>query len=131
MTDTVAGYVDRISAARVVYFLFLAEFLIGPIGGLIGVVVAYVSRQDAPDWLASHYRFQIRTFWIGWLYILITIAVVVLTIGFLRPDNFAFLIVGGAGGWVFRVIWIVVRCIKGFTYELRKEAYPNAGSWLW
>lgn len=33
---------------------------------LIGVVIAYVKRQDVPELLASHYRWLISTFW-WWL----------------------------------------------------------------
>ena len=130
MTETVRTYLDTISAARVVYVLFLAEFFIGPIGGLIGVVLAYVCRQDAPDGLVSHYRFQIRTFWIGWLYILIAFAAIVASIGLPRPDGFGLMLAAGSGGWMFGVIWTIVRCVKGLKYELRDEAYPNPGTWL-
>ncbi len=133
MTETVRTYLDSISAARVVYVLFLAEFFIGPIGGLIGVVLAYVCRQDAPDGLVSHYRFQIRTFWIGWLYILIAFAAIVSSIGFVFSSDFGLMglmIAAGSAGWIFGVIWTIVRCIKGLIYELRDEAYPNPGTWL-
>ena len=33
---------------------------------LIGVIIAYVKRQDVPELLASHYRWLISTFW-WWL----------------------------------------------------------------
>jgi uncharacterized membrane protein len=33
---------------------------------LIGVVIAYVKRQDVPELLSSHYRWLISTFW-WWL----------------------------------------------------------------
>ena len=39
-------------------------FLVWP--ALIGVVIAYVKRQDVPEILASHYRWLINTFW-WWL----------------------------------------------------------------
>ena len=133
MTETVGKSLNTISAAKVVYILFLAEFFIGPIGGLIGVVLAYVCRQDAPDGLVSHYRFQIRTFWIGWLYIVIAFTAIVSSIGFVLSDAFGLMglmIAAGSAGWIFGVIWTIVRCIKGLIYELRGEAYPNPGTWL-
>lgn len=133
MPDTVQRYLDTISAARVVYILFLAEFFIGPLGGLAGVVLAYVCRQDAPDRLVSHYWFQIRTFWIGWLYILIAFSAIVASIGFVFSSDFGLMglmIAAGSAGWIFGVIWTIVRCIKGLVYELRDEAYPNPGTWL-
>ena len=130
MTEAVRTYLDSISAPRVVYVLFLAEFFIGPLGGLAGVVLAYVCRSDAPDRLVSHYRFQIRTFWIGWLYILIAFAAIVASIGFVRSDGFGLMLAAGSAGWMFGVIWTIVRCIKGLKYELRDEPYSNPGTWL-
>lgn len=32
---------------------------------VVGVIIAYFSRNSAAGWVADHYRFQIRTFWIG------------------------------------------------------------------
>lgn len=49
----------------VTYGLFgLGLFLAWPT--LIGVVIAYVKRQDVPELLSSHYRWLISTFW-WWL----------------------------------------------------------------
>jgi uncharacterized membrane protein len=42
--------------AIIVYVLYLAGFVLG-ITPLIGLVVAYVSRDDAPSWLQTHYKF--------------------------------------------------------------------------
>jgi uncharacterized membrane protein len=53
--------------ARVVYLLYFASLLVG-VTSIIGVIIAYVYRADSPEWVATHYRFQIRTFWIGLLY---------------------------------------------------------------
>src|SRR5690554_7491444 len=51
----------------VVYALYLASFVVG-FTSVIGVVIAYVYRGKGPAWLDEHYRYQIRTFWIGLLY---------------------------------------------------------------
>jgi uncharacterized membrane protein len=32
------------------------------ITGVIGVVMAYINKDDAAEWLKTHYQFQIRTF---------------------------------------------------------------------
>lgn len=100
--------------ANLVYVLYLAGLVVG-ITQLIGLVVAYVNRSDAPDWVASHYRLQIRTFWIGWLYGLITLFLSVLVIGWaLIP---------------VLLVWYIVRMVKGMKYLARGAPYPNPASW--
>ena len=104
------------TAAKVVYVLYLGSLLVG-VTSLIGALVAYVNAGDAPEPLRSHYRFQIRTFWIGLLYSIV-----------------AFLLALAAIGVVFFVligIWLIVRCAKGLKYLGRGEPYPNATTWLW
>ncbi|HEY6104626.1 MAG TPA: hypothetical protein VIV59_01495, partial [Anaeromyxobacteraceae bacterium] len=54
------------NVAKVVYVLYLVSLVTG-VTALVGVVMAYVYQGDAPDWLKTHYRFQIRTFWLGLL----------------------------------------------------------------
>ncbi len=105
------------TTAIVVYVLYLLSFVTAGVTSIIGVVVAYVSRRDAPEPLASHYRFQIRTFWIGLLY------------GFV-----AFVLVHVVVGWLvflLQAVWLVVRCVKGLARLERREPYPNVETWLW
>lgn len=119
--------------AKIVYILYLTELLIGPVMGLIGLILAYVYRSDAPERLASHYRFQIRTFWIGCLYLIITgIAVLMGMVAFSDDEEFigGLMFVVGAVVLVFLVIWLIIRCIKGLKYELREEAYPDPKGWF-
>ena len=56
---------DDRTLAFVVYAMhFVAPFVFG-LTALIGVVMAYVRKPEAEPILASHYRFQIRVFWVG------------------------------------------------------------------
>ena len=105
---------DSGKMAKLVYLLYVVGPLVG-LTGLIGVIVAYVDRGSAPDWVRSHYRFQIRTFWIGALFLAAGGALAVVLIGY------AILFL-----WV---IWLLVRSIKGFRTANRGEAHPNPGSW--
>jgi uncharacterized membrane protein len=102
--------------AKLVYFLYLASLIVG-ITAVIGVVIAYVNRGAAPAWVQTHYRLQIRTFWIGLLYLLLSAVTI-------------FAIVGFAFG-LFTLVWWIVRCAKGLQRLTRGEPYDNAGSWLW
>src|SRR5437016_14434886 len=64
-----------------VYLLYgLGYFTV--ISALIGVIIAHAKIDDADPVLQSHYRFQIRTFWIGLAYNLIGIPLRMLPIGF-------------------------------------------------
>ena len=53
-----------------VYILYLVGIVVW-LTDFIAVVLAYVGRGAAQDWLKSHYAFQIRTFWIGLLVVVI------------------------------------------------------------
>ncbi len=100
---------------NIVYILYLASLIFG-ITGLIGVVIAYVNRRDEPEWLGSHYSFQIRTFWIGFLYLLISSLLTLILIGWLLI--------------LLWYIWVIVRCVRGMKCLARGEPYPNPKSWL-
>ena len=101
--------------AKIVYILYLAGLVFG-VTGIIGVVMAYINKDDAPDWLKSHYQFQIRTFWIGFLYVLIGIILSFIFIGILVL--------------IFWVVWLIVRCVNGIKFLDQKEAPPNPTGWM-
>jgi uncharacterized membrane protein len=101
--------------ARIVYILYLVSLIAG-VTCIIGVIVAYVYRADAPEWVRTHYRFQIRTFWIGLLY------------GFL--SLLTAIIVGLLFG-VFTFVWWIVRSVKGLKLLAQGAAYENSATWLW
>ncbi len=104
------------TTAVIVYVLYLASLLVG-VTAIVGLVVAYVNVGDAPEPLANHYRFQIRTFWIGFLYAVVGLLLVVVVVGW------ALL--------VFEAVWLIVRCVKGLKHLDRREPYPNVETWLW
>ncbi len=99
----------------VVYALYLASFVVG-FTSVIGVVIAYVYRGKGPEWLDEHYRYQIRTFWIGLLYASVATLLTVVLIGI--PLLIAL------------AVWLIVRCVKGFRGLQEKRAPDNVGTWL-
>ena len=103
------------SNAKLVYILYLVGILIG-ITGIVGVIMAYVNKGDGPDWMDSHYQFQIRTFWIGLLYMVLGSLLFVFIIGYLI--------------WLFWLIWLIVRCVKGLKQLDKGEAINNPTSWM-
>ena len=49
---------------------------------IIAVILNYVKRGDvAGTWLETHFRWQIRTFWFGLLWVALCLVFVVLTLG--------------------------------------------------
>jgi uncharacterized membrane protein len=100
---------------NIVYILYLVSLIFG-VTGLIGLVIAYVNRRDAPVWLGYHYHFQIRTFWIGLLYLVIAVATTLIYIGYLLIPL-----------WY---IWFIVRCAQGMKHLARGESHLDPNSWL-
>ena len=104
------------ATANTVHILYLLGLVV-PLTPIVGLVMAYVNHADAPEWVRTHYRFQIRTFWIGLLYGLIGAATCIIIIGVI---------------WLgFVLIWWVVRCAKGMQAISRGTPYERPASWLW
>ena len=113
----------EIGMALAVYVLYLVG-LIFVITFLIGVVLAYVGRGAAPNWLAGHYRFQIRTFWIG---------LVTLVIGFILLVTVSSNMFFGIIVYLLLpllVLWFIIRCAIGISALIRRRPIGNAGAWL-
>ncbi len=105
---------DERQMALIIYILYLIPFAFG-VTHIVGLVLAYANRPTAPDWLKSHYTYQIRTFWIGLLYFVVACISVILLIGlFLVPVV---------------IIWYIVRCALGLDRLMKREAYPTPESW--
>ena len=84
----------------------VGAFLIGwP--SIIAVIMNYIKRSEARGtWLDSHFRWQIRTFWYGLLWVVVCGTFVVLTLG-----------IGVIIVWLplgILAIWFVYRVVKGW-----------------
>ncbi|EXL03713.1 DUF4870 family protein [Aquamicrobium defluvii] len=101
--------------ALVVYVLYLLGLVIG-ISGLAGLVIAYINRGKAGTYVESHYTFLIRTFWIGLLYALVSVALMIVGIGFLLMLAVA--------------VWFIARCVIGMQVLQRGEPVRDPQSWL-
>jgi len=88
------------TVATVVYALQAFGFFVG-ITWIVAVIIDYVKKDDAAGtWLASHYSWQIRTFWWGLLWGVIGGILVFVVVGFLVLAADA--------------IWIIYRIVKGW-----------------
>ena len=74
---------------------------------LIAVILNYVKRSDARGtWLESHFRWQIRTFWFGLLWVALCLLFVILTLG-----------IGILIAWLplaFVGLWFIYRIARGW-----------------
>jgi uncharacterized membrane protein len=106
---------DERQMALIVYLAYLGSLAFPPLS-IAGLVLAYVNRDTAPDWLKTHHTFQIRTFWICLLYSVISLFLCIVLIGF--P-----LLLGVT-------VLFIARCALGINRLLLREAYPNPESWI-
>ena len=103
------------NVALLVYGLNLASFVMPPL--FVGaVILAYMNRETAPDWLTSHFTFQVRTFWLYLAYLAVSILLCAVLIGFL-------LIFAAMG-------WFVTRQVLGLNWALKREPCPRPTAWL-
>ncbi len=89
-----------ISLATAVYALQAAGLVL-PICLIIAVIINYVKLPDVTGtWIESHFRWQIRTFWIAASLVLLGVLTLLLVIGY-------FILLGTC-------IWVIYRIVKGW-----------------
>ena len=98
-----------------VYILYLVGFMTG-ITVLIGLIIAYMQRDHTDPICQTHFHFQIRTFWIGLLYLFIG----ALTLHF----------VIGAFVLIWWCVWTLIRCVKGLLALNAGEPIGDPNSYL-
>ncbi|AEI13917.1 transmembrane protein [Flexistipes sinusarabici DSM 4947] len=92
---------------NVVYILQAVYFVFG-ITLIIAVIIDYVKRGDAENtWMASHIKWQIRSFWYTVLWSVLG--------GILIPVGIGFVILAAAN------IWLIYRIVKGWLKLIDKE----------
>lgn len=103
------------TTAKIIYMVLMLGLLI-PFIGIIALIVAYVNKGDGPEWLDQNYRYQIRTFWIGSLYFVLSYLLTFIFIGFIT--------------FAITFVWYVIRCAKGLKALSREEEPANVSAWL-
>ena len=106
---------DRILAIVNYVLSFLAIF--NGITIIAAVILAYVRRDQANEWLKSHFSYQIRTFWYALIFFVVGLLTFWILIGFLI--------------WFIGGVWLVIRSVVGLMRVLdgRPQNDPN-GYWL-
>ena len=116
---------SALAAAHVVYGLHSVAIVLGitgsatVIGGFVGsvpsiiaVIINYLKRGGARGtWAASHYRWQIRTFWFALLWLLVALLMIVTVVG--APF--------GLGLLVALTLWLIYRIARGWLRLIDKR----------
>ncbi|WP_306141084.1 DUF4870 domain-containing protein [Roseibium sp. MMSF_3412] len=112
----VAGYMEPGGKnATLIYILYLVSIIVG-ITSIVGVILAYLNKGKAAEWVDTHYTYQIRTFWIGFLFSIIGVVLMFVFIGI-------FVLLA-------TLVWAIIRCIKGLQLAGRGEPIPNPQTWM-
>ena len=101
---------------KLVYILYFIGYFAG-ITWIAGLIVAYLKRDEADELTATHFQYQIRTFWIGLLYCVVGVILALVLIGWLV--------------FLFVVVWSLVRSIKGFMAISDGKPIADPETWLW
>jgi uncharacterized membrane protein len=115
--SVVDAHEEKTATAKVIYILYVVGWAIPIIAPIVGVIFAYVNRDEAPAWLQTHYQLQIRTFWIGLLFAVISLVTTMIYIGYILM--------------LLTLIWMTVRCAKGLKLIYENTPYDNPETWLW
>ncbi|MGC4029073.1 MAG: hypothetical protein QM696_09395 [Steroidobacteraceae bacterium] len=136
VTTTVAVDPKLVSWVKLIYALHAVSIAMGIFGqalvatmfvfglpSLVAVVMCYVKRDEAQGtWLASHFRWLIRTFWIAF------VAVIILGLIF---GPLSLLLIGIPflfGGLAITGIWAAYRIVRGWMALADGKALPNGGA---
>ena len=116
-----------ITVTHVIYGLHAVSLIKGIVGvasvvgafltgwpSIIAVIVNYVKRSEVRGtWLDSHFRWQIRTFWFGLLWVMLCAVFVVATLG-----------IGLLIAWLPLAlvgIWFVYRILRGWLRLIDRQ----------
>ena len=120
LTATTQLAESLVTLTHVIYGLHALSLVTGIIGAatvvgafltgwpsIIAVILNYVKRSEARGtWLESHFRWQIRTFWFGLLWVALCLVFVVVTLGV--GIIIAWLPLGVVG------LWFIYRVARGW-----------------
>ena len=95
---------------------------------IAGLVMAYLKRSDYDNTIyESHMTYIVQTFWIGFLYTVISFIIhfIITFIHFNVFFSFAsFLLIP------LTALWYIIRIIKGFVYFYDNKAIKNSKTWF-
>ncbi|MEP5937915.1 MAG: DUF4870 domain-containing protein [Erythrobacter sp.] len=95
----------------IISLCYLGGFVTG-ISGLVGIVLGYIWKGEQQEaWVASHYTYLIRTFWIA-----LIASIIAMVLSFVLIGLFMFPLIA---------IWMGVRSVMSLVKAQRKEPMPD------
>jgi uncharacterized membrane protein len=107
-TETPSSVPETLLTSTTVVYVLQVIGMFVPLLLVVAVIVNYVKREDVRGtFLESHFRWQIRTFWFGLLWMVLGFLTWVILIGYLIH----------AVAW----IWMAYRIVKGWLSVTDKK----------
>ncbi|PXA97537.1 hypothetical protein DMC47_13355 [Nostoc sp. 3335mG] len=111
------GATDAKTWAIVIWGLFIGGAITGGIATIVGVILAYVKRDDLRGTpFESHVTSAIRTFWISLVGALIGVVLMFILIGVLVLIAVA--------------VWVLFRSVRGLVFALDSKPIADPAGWL-
>ncbi|ESQ88593.1 hypothetical protein ABAC460_14980 [Asticcacaulis sp. AC460] len=117
---------DGRGMAMLVYaLLFFMALTIGLTGVVALIIVTFADSDKTPDWIKSHYQFQVRTFWMGIVPTFLTffLSQFLVRTYQVQPIYMFFVVMP-------ILAWVAGRCAMGFNHLLYGRPYPNPKAWV-
>ena len=107
-------FMSNYGLVTTVYVLYLLGFVTA-VTAVVGVIIATLQVEKADELCRTHFRFQMRTFWIGLLYVFVGVLTFVIGIG--------------AVILLWWMVWTLIRCVKGLLALNAGEPIRDPNTW--
>ncbi len=111
----------------VIYGLYIGSIMAG-VTAPLGVLIAHLRLGRGAAWLDTHLRFQIRTFWLGILAVVVAL-LIWRTTGLIDMSP----LYAWSFGYLFftlAIVWLMARCAVGIHRLTSNRAIDAPKSWL-
>lgn len=121
---------DAKTMAMIAHVANIVGVFTGGLGNLAAVILAFVKKDSAPDWVKTHFVLVIRTVLIALIasIALIVLSVIAVPLLFAGVGFVMFPLI--ALCWVALCVWIVARSVVGLMKLNNNEPHPNPETWL-
>lgn len=109
----------QMNRPTIISLLYIGSFLMG-ITTVIGVILAYVWNGETHEsWEDSHYRYHIRTFWMGFVWTAVAVVGSIVTLFLLAWILFPLV-----------AVWFAARAVKSLLAAQKNQPVQNVETWF-